>query len=120
MFVVEEEAVVPVGAPTTAVRWDGGKSTARVDVGGESAGADAVLRADERLHGPHGLADLATHLVAAHQRLQTHQPAQRAQGPPRLNTTGAHIQCHFIFNSPASNFSLCKSKLFSKFFFLRK
>lgn len=43
-----------------------------VGVGGEVAGADAGLRADERLHAAHGEVDLPPHLVAAHQRLQPH------------------------------------------------
>jgi hypothetical protein len=115
LFVIKEKAVVHVGAPTAAVRWHDGGSAARV----EAAGADAVLRADERLHGAHGLADLATHLVAAHQGLQPHQAAQRAQRPPRLNTTSAHIQCHFILNSPASNMFLSETKRFSIFFCIR-
>ena len=85
---------MPERPPTAAVQRGGGSRSAvrgDGDVGGEAAGADAVLRADERLHGAHGEADLATHLVAAHQRLQPHQPAQRAQGSPGLNTANATL-----------------------------
>jgi hypothetical protein len=61
---------------TTAVVVGGG--------GGETAGAEAVLRAHERLHAAHGAVNLAPHLVPAHQSLQAHQTAQCGKGSPSL------------------------------------
>uniref|UniRef100_A0A0E0G583 Uncharacterized protein n=1 Tax=Oryza nivara TaxID=4536 RepID=A0A0E0G583_ORYNI len=66
-------------------------------VGDEAAGADAGLGADERLHAAHGEVDLAPHLVTAHQRLQPHQPAERAQGSTRLPR---QHQRHCLFSFP--------------------
>ena len=51
---------------------------------GEAARPDAGLGADEGLHAAHGEVHLPPHLVAAHQRLQPHQAAQRPQGSPGL------------------------------------
>lgn len=111
LVVIKEKAVMPVRLTTGTVRGDdGGEPATRADVRGEAAGADAVLRTDERLHAAHGVMDLATHLVTAHQRLQPHQPAQSAQGSPRLNI---------------STMSLCFSfklarRIFGIFFCLRR
>ena len=90
-------AVVADGEPAPAllagdeIRRNAG--VAALGVGGEAAGTDAGLRVDERLHAAHGEVDLAPHLVAAHQRLQPHQPPQRAPGSPRLraNACSYHL-----------------------------
>jgi hypothetical protein len=42
-----------------------------------------VLHGDQRLHAAQGVGCLAPHQLAASQRLQLHQPAQRAQSLPR-------------------------------------
>ena len=92
-------ALVADGEPAPAllagdeVRKNAG--TTALGVGGEAAGTDAGLRADERLHAAHGEVHLPPHLVAAHQRLQPHQAAQRAQGSPGLepNKTCRDIRC---------------------------
>lgn len=50
----------------------------------EAASADSVLDSDEGLHTAHGHVGLLPHVVAAHQRLEAHEAAQRPQRPPRL------------------------------------
>jgi hypothetical protein len=67
---------------------------------GEATRPDAGLGADEGLHAAHGEVHLPPHLVAAHQRLETHQAAQRAQGSPGLepiNKTWTDITCSLIY-----------------------
>ena len=51
-----------------------------------AAGARAGLHADERLHAPERLGGLPPHDVAADERLELHQPAERLQCAPRLHT----------------------------------
>jgi hypothetical protein len=59
----------------------------------EALDARPVLRRDERLHAAQGVAGLAPHQVAAHQRLQLDEPAQRAQRLPRLQPEcGRHTE----------------------------
>ena len=59
-----------------------------------------VLRGDERLHAAQGVAGLAAHEVAAHQRLQLDEPAQRAQRLPRLQQAPGSQTRHVTTRSP--------------------